>query len=155
MNPLLPGLFLVANVVTVLLVLLLLEHADGLARRLVRLAVRCLPRAHRRRYYRKWTAALRVLSHKPASMLVEALKMLASAPRTGWALRARPPITEGDLGLGLAVLGIWLSIVGLTDVRPGRKLALLVPGILLSVLLVALYRWWGARQPPKKKVAAT
>jgi hypothetical protein len=58
-----------------------------MARRLVRLAARVIPPAHRARYREEWLAELEELEGLQLAMLATAARILLFAPTTGWALR--------------------------------------------------------------------
>ena len=66
----------------------LMNACPCMARRLVRLAARLLPPAHRARYRQEWLAELEELEELQLTMLATATRILLFAPTTGWALRA-------------------------------------------------------------------
>jgi hypothetical protein len=82
-------LFLLNTLLMPLVVELIKERAVGLAQRVIRFAVRLLPRAHRDRYSEEWTAELDEMERQNVSQLVSSLWILLSAPSMGRVLRVQ------------------------------------------------------------------
>jgi diguanylate cyclase (GGDEF)-like protein len=82
-------LFLLNSLFLPLAVELVKERASGLALRVIRLAVRLLPRAHRDRYHEEWTAELDEMERQNISQLVSSLRILLGVPSMDWVLRVR------------------------------------------------------------------
>jgi hypothetical protein len=82
-------LFLLNAIVMPLVVELIKERAVGVARRVIRLAVWLLPRAHRDRYREEWTAELDEMERQNVSQLVSSLWILLGAPSMGRVLRVQ------------------------------------------------------------------
>jgi hypothetical protein len=82
-------LFLLNTLLMPLVVEVIKERAVGLAQRVIRLAVRLLPRAHRDRYREEWTAELDEMERQHVSQLVSSLRILLGAPSMGRVLRVQ------------------------------------------------------------------
>jgi hypothetical protein len=82
-------LFLLNALLMPLVVELVKERAPGLALRVIRLAVRLLPRAHRDRYREEWTAERDEMERQNVSQIVSSLRILLGALSTGWILRKK------------------------------------------------------------------